>query len=349
MYQYDQLSLLYPALNISGDLKTENKDFIVDELMPVNMSGNGEHSWLNITKKNSNTDFVATQLAKFAGVAAAAVSYAGLKDRNALTTQWFSVHLPGIAEPQWSELISDDFKINTVIRHNRKLKRGTLSGNRFEIRLRQLQGEESDWQQRLQQIARDGVPNYFGKQRFGHNMNNLKRAFDLVETNKIRRLKPPKRSIYYSAMRSWIFNEILSGRIHDKTFTQACSGDVMMLADSHACFAEAISPEIEARLAKHEIHLTAALWGKGATMAADEIASREQGVAEQHRAFAESLEKAGMKQERRAMRLMPVNMKWQFEADNSLIVSFELTKGSYATAVLRELGAIQDKSLPEFK
>jgi tRNA pseudouridine13 synthase len=349
MYQYDKLSFLYPQLNLSADLKTNDEDFVVDEVMPVQMSGEGEHSWLNITKKSTNTDFVATQLAKHAGVKPVAVSYAGLKDRNAVTTQWFSVHLPGMAEPDWNELVSEDFKINKVIRHNRKLKRGALSANRFEIRLRQLQGEESDWQQRLEQIAENGVPNYFGKQRFGHNMNNLSRAFDLVEKNKLRRMKPHKRGIYLSAMRSWIFNEILSSRIHVGIFAQALQGDVMMLADSHACFSEAINADIEARLANKEIHLTAAMWGKGASMASDSISSMEQQVADKYSEFAGSLEKAGMKQERRSMRLLPVNMQWQFEADKNLIVSFELTKGSYATALLRELGDIRDKSLPEFK
>ena len=159
MYQYDKLSLLYPQLNLSADLKTDNKDFIVDEIMPVKMSGEGEHSWLNITKAGLNTDAIATLLAKHAGVKSVAVSYAGMKDKNAVTTQWFSVHLPGMPDPQWNELVSEGLKINEIVRHNRKLKRGALSANRFERRLRQLQGEQADWQQRLEQIAendRDG-------------------------------------------------------------------------------------------------------------------------------------------------------------------------------------------------
>lgn len=349
MFEYDKLSFLYPQLNLSADLKTHNEDFVVDEVMPVQMSGEGEHCWLNITKKGNNTDFIATQLAKHAGVKSVAVSYAGLKDRNAVTTQWFSVHLPGMADPDWNELSCDDFKINQVIRHNRKLKRGALSANRFVITLRQLQGDESSWQQRLQQIADAGVPNYFGKQRFGHQMNNLNRALDLLEKNKMRRLKPQKRGIFLSAMRSWIFNEILSQRIFDKTFTQAQQGDVMMLADSHACFAEELTAEIETRVANKELHLTAAMWGKGASMSTDTVALLEQQIAEKYSQFSAGLEKVGMKQERRSMRLLPVNMQWQFETDNSLVVSFELTKGSYATALLRELGDISDKSLPEFK
>lgn len=349
MFDYDKLSFLYPQLKLSADFKTDNSDFIVDEVMPVKMTGEGEHSWLNITKVGMNTDAVATLLANFAGVKQVAVSFAGLKDRNAVTTQWFSVHLPGIAEPVWSELTADGFTINQAIRHNRKLKRGALSANRFKIKLRNIQGDPSDWKQRLQQIADEGVPNYFGKQRFGHQMNNLNRALDLIQSKKIRRLKPHKRGIFLSAMRSWIFNQILSKRILNQTFDQAHSGDVMMLADSHACFAEEITEDINTRLAHNDIHLTASLWGKGESMAKDATAILEQEVADEFSEFANSLEKVGMKQERRAMRLLAVDMQWQFEADNSLVLNFELTKGSYATALLRELGHIKDKSLPAVK
>lgn len=349
MFQYDKLSYLYPQHNLSADLKTDNEDFIVDEIMPVLMSGEGEHSWLQITKKNTNTDTIATLLAKHAGVKPVAVSYAGLKDRHAVTTQWFSVHLPGMPDPVWDELESDELKINQIIRHNRKLKRGALSGNRFEIRLRQIKGDQSDWEQRLKEIAENGVPNYFGKQRFGHQMKNLSRALELIEKNKLRRMKPHKRGIYLSAMRSWIFNQIVSQRISGKTFSKAQSGDVMMLADSHACFAEEMTAEIESRLDNKELHITAAMWGKGSCMVTDSVEILEHRIADQYVQFADSLEKAGMKQERRAMRLLPAKMQWQFDVDKSLVIKFELVKGSYATALLRELADILDKSLPEFK
>jgi len=277
------------------------------------------------------------------------VSYAGLKDRNAVTTQWYSVQLPGRPDPDWAQLNSEHLKINQVVRHNRKLKRGALSANHFEIHLRQLQGERTEWQSRLEQISDTGVPNYFGKQRFGHQMNNLARASDLIKNNKLRRLKPHKRGIYLSAMRSWLFNSMVSERLQLANYETPLSGDVMMLAASNACFAEEVDTQLKARVADKELHLTAAMWGRGHSMASAAVAELEQKIADDNREFASALEQAGMKQERRAMRLLPVNMQWQFEADNSLIVSFDLTKGSYATAVLRELGDIHDKSLPEFK
>ena len=349
MYDYQTLAHLNPVLDLAADLKTQEDDFIVDEVMPVTLSGEGEHCWLNITKKGCNTDFVATELANFSKVKSGAVSYAGLKDRHAITTQWFSVHLPGKEAPDWQHLQHDEFVINEVQRHSRKLKRGALSANKFAICLRNLNGNEPEWDARLRSIAEHGVPNYFGLQRFGHQMNNLRRAADLIGNNKLRRLKPHKRGIYLSAMRSWIFNRIVSERIKQGTFTDPLAGDVFMLADSHACFVESINKVIEQRVFDKEIHMTAAMWGRGVTMATELVSELEQKIASEFFEFSDALEKAGMKQERRSMRLMPVNMQWQFEADNSLVVSFELTKGSYATAVLRELCKITDISLPVFK
>lgn len=348
-YLFDELSFLHDQSNLSADLKSCNNDFIVDEVMSITMSGEGEHSWLHITKNGSNTDFVANELAKFAEVKSSAVSYAGLKDKNAITTQWFSVHLPGITEPDWELCQSNDFVINSVHRHSRKLKRGALSANRFKIRLQQLQGSEADWQNQLILIAKTGVPNYFGKQRFGHQMNNLNRASELIDKNKLRRLKPHKRGIYLSAMRSWIFNQIVSRRLQDRCFFSPIEGDVFMLSASHACFYEELSENITARLENNEINLTAALWGKGESMAKSLVEELERAIAMQFSSFAETIEKVGMKQERRAMRLIPVDMQWQFEADKSLLLSFELPKGSYATSVLRELCNVHDKSLPAFK
>lgn len=175
-YQFNELAYADTKSEISGRLKAQNTDFKVDELMPVELSGEGEHLWLKIEKDGSNTDWVAQQLAKFAGLKSMAVSYAGMKDRHAVTTQWFSLHLPGMDDPDFSQLASDEFKILQQKRHDRKLKRGALSGNRFSIRIIELQGKLDSLDARLQQIKQQGVPNYFGEQRFGREMGNLFKA-----------------------------------------------------------------------------------------------------------------------------------------------------------------------------
>lgn len=349
VFNYEALAYLHGMPDLSADLKTQLEDFIVTEVMPVELSGEGEHIWLKITKKGSNTDYVACQLAAFAGVKEADVSYAGLKDRYAVTTQWFSVQMPGQDGPDWFSIQHDEFTVDQVGRHSRKLKRGTLSSNEFEICLRNLTGEQQFWQQRLELIRDNGVPNYFGLQRFGHDMGNLSRSLNLIQHNKLRRLKPHKRSIYLSAMRSWLFNQVVSNRIDREAFEKAQDGDVYMLAESQACFSEPASDAIQQRLLQHELNLTAPLWGRGRAMSGYEVAAAEQLVADTFADFAKALEMAGMKQERRAMRLLPVKMRWEFQADNCLVVYFELTKGSYATGLLRELCVLNDKSLPEFK
>lgn len=344
MFDYDNLAFQHVRPALSASFKTEYDDFRVDEIMPVSCSGEGEHVWLQVSKRGCNTEYVASALEKFAQVKQVAVSYAGLKDRYGITTQWFSVQLPGQQGPDWHQLDNEAFSILQICRHSRKLKRGTLSGNRFNIRLRELQGDQALWQQQLALIAAKGVPNYFGLQRFGHDMGNLNRATDLIANNKMRRLKPFKRGIYLSAMRSWIFNQIVAQRIADQSFESALTGDVYMLASSQACFNDRISEEILQRLSQADIHITAAMWGRGESMATHEALQLEQTVAGQYTDFTNALEQAGLKQERRSMRLMPTQMQWQFETDNTLNVSFELIKGSYATSILRELCQIKDMS-----
>ncbi|MDH5517182.1 MAG: tRNA pseudouridine(13) synthase TruD [Gammaproteobacteria bacterium] len=344
MFDYDGLAFQHIRPVLSAHFKTEHDDFLVDEIMPVSCSGEGEHVWLQITKQGCNTEHVAKELQKFAQVKQVAVSYAGLKDRHGITTQWFSVQLPGQQGPDWHQLDCDSFQVQQICRHSRKLKRGTLSGNRFNIRLSELQGEQALWQQQLELIATKGVPNYFGQQRFGHSMGNLSRATELIAGNKMRRLKPFKRGLYLSAMRSWIFNRIVSQRLVETSFDQPLVGDVYMLAASQACFDDALGEDDLLRLSQADIHITAALWGRGQAMVSAQAAQLEQAVVAEFSDFTSALEQAGLKQERRAMRLMPAQMQWQFGSDNTLSVSFELIKGSYATAVLRELCQIKDMS-----
>ena len=276
--------------------------------MPVQPSGEGEHLWLHIEKDGCNTDWVAKQLVRLANVKPMAVSYAGLKDRHAITTQWFSIHLPGQADPDLSALNSDEIRILQSQRHDRKLKRGTLSGNRFQIYLRELSGDLTELDQKLSLIKQQGVPNYYGEQRFGHDMNNLLKAEELFKGG-LRRLKRHQRSIYLSAARSWMFNRIVSARIDQSNWNQYLRGDVLMLDGKSACFADDGSDDLSARIAAGELHPTAALWGEGESMARAECLALEQGIAAEFSLFCDGLINARMKQERRSMRLPVADMQ----------------------------------------
>ena len=319
---------------VSGVIRTQPEDFQVDEDLGFDLSGEGEHACLHIRKRNANTDFVAKQIVRLAGVKNMDVSYAGLKDRHAVTTQWFSVYLSSKPEPDWSQLNSDEVEVLEVVRHNRKLRRGSLKGNHFKLVVRELDGDTSTLEQRLQNISSMGVPNYFGEQRFGR--DNLAKATGLFNAEfKVKDRN--KRSMYLSAARSAIFNEVLSLRVAASNWNQAVAGDLMMLNGSHSVFSvEGVDEEIKRRIAEFDIHPTGPLWGRGRLPSAADAQQLEQKCADNFALFCDGLEKAGMKQERRALRLPVSNLEWQLD-DHSLTLSFFLSSGSYATSVLREL------------
>jgi len=333
-YSFNDLAYAYGKPEIRGRLKAQNSDFRVDEIMPVQTSGEGEHLWLMIEKNGSNTDWVAQQLAKHAGVKSMAVSYAGMKDRHAITTQWFSLHLPGMDDPDFSTMDEDEFKILKMSRHNRKLKRGALSGNRFQIRITELRGNTESLEEALQNIKQKGVPNYFGEQRFGRDMGNLSKAEQMFN-RELKKVKKQQRGLYLSAARSWVFNKILSARIEQQNWLTPMSGEVYMLNAKSACFvSENNEAEIQ-RLINKDINLSACLWGEGESMATAQVLELEETIAADFKNLTEGLESARLKQERRSIRLVPENLNWNIVGD-VLELEFELPAGTFATMVLRE-------------
>ena len=333
-YDFHTLAHAYGRPTTNGQLKAKNSDFKVDEIMPVQTSGEGEHLWLKIEKDGSNTDWVAQTLAKHVGLKSMAVSYAGMKDRHAVTTQWFSLHLPGMEDPDFTSLVSDEFKILEQYRHDRKLKRGALSGNKFKLRITELKDDVAEIEERLQKIKLFGVPNYYGEQRFGRDMGNLHKAERMFK-GELKKLKKQHRGLYLSSARSWIFNQLLSQRIQQNTWLEPMQGDVFMLNGKSACFAEEVNDEIRERLGNAEINLTGCLWGEGESMATADAFALERSIADEFKPLAEGLESARLSQERRALRLMPNNLNWEINGD-VLEMEFDLPTGAFATMVLRE-------------
>lgn len=130
---------------------------------------------VKIRKTNANTLFVGEKLAKFAGISEREMSYAGLKDRHAVTEQWFCLHLAGKETPDFSTFECEGVEILEVTRHNRKIRVGSLAGNYFELLLRDVK-ESDNLTHRLRQIQAVGFPNYFTEQRFGRDGHNLTQA-----------------------------------------------------------------------------------------------------------------------------------------------------------------------------
>lgn len=304
----------YPASGASATLKLLNEDFIVTELPLQLPSGEGEHIWLDIEKNGANTAFVAQQLAKAASVQERDVGYAGLKDRYAITRQWFSIYLPKGETPDLTLLQHPEFNVLSQSRHVKKLRPGDLQGNRFRIVLRDVTGDRDSIEANLKAAASHGVPNYFGAQRFGHEGGNVEQGRAML-AREIRVHNPKKKGIYLSAVRSFVFNEVLALRIHQGLWGKTLPGDVMD---------EAGRP-------------TGPLWGRGRVIATDQAQDLENGVAERHGTLCDGMEHAGLDQERRALVASPVDMSWEWPQANQLVLTFSLPAGNYATSVLNEI------------
>lgn len=333
----DSLPFAYGQPRLSGRLRVMPEDFQVREIMDFALEGVGEHLWLWVQKRSANTDWVAKRLAERANVPPSAVSYAGLKDRHAITEQWFSVHLPGKTEPDLSADPHPDFTVLKTVRHSRKLRRGALSGNAFRITVRDLDGDSAELAARWQMIITAGVPNYFGEQRFGREAGNLERAKAML-SGQVKIRDRHQRGLYLSAARSALFNQVLARRVTAGTWNQALPGEVLMLAGSHSIFAATeVDETIRQRVAAFDLHPTGPLWGAGALRSTGAVRELEEAVAITLPVFRDGLAAAELKQERRALRLIILETALEFPEPGVAVFNFRLPAGAYATTVLREL------------
>jgi tRNA pseudouridine13 synthase len=329
---------------LSAWMRSTPEDFRVEEIDAFEATGSGEHLLLTIEKREMNTAYAASQLAQWAGIAEMGVSYAGLKDRHAVTRQRFSVHLPRRVAPDLAGLESSGLRVLKSEWHAKKLPRGALAGNRFELVLREVQGDAIGIDSRLAAIARRGVPNYFGEQRFGRGGDNVGNALAMFAGRRVRR---DQRTMLLSAARSELFNRVLAARVSAASWDQALDGEVWMLEGSRSVFGpEPWTEALASRLAGFDIHPTAPLWGRGhlrSTGAAAELESSAIGDA-RSLALRAGLETAGLKQERRSTRLRPLDLRWEWKGTDTLRLSFGLPPGTYATVVLAEIGRVSDRS-----
>lgn len=340
----EELTYAYGKPEAHGQFKSNVSDFIVCETLSFEPEGEGTHAYLYIEKKDTNTEWLARQLARFVGIETKEIGYAGLKDRNAITSQWFSVKLEGIDEPDWDLLQLDGVKIIKKTWHRKKLKRGAIKQNDFEIVLRNVkQTTIESLTQRLHLVKRYGVPNYFAQQRFGHDYNNLARA-EKWFSGKQKIKKRADRSIILSSARSMVFNHMLSQRLNVVGWNQLIDGEIMMLQGSHSIFpAPEITDEIKERFSEGDIHPTTALWGRGRLSSEHGLLALEKSIADTLLHWCDGLEKQGLKQERRALRLFPKDLTMTINEEMvsgilpKLTLSFSLPTGTYATSVLREI------------
>ena len=334
----DDLQRAHGAPVLAARLRVTPEDFLVEELAGFEASGAGEHLLLTIEKRGMNTAFAAKRIAQWAGVAESAIGYAGMKDRHAVTRQRFSVWLPKKIAPDIEALHSDELRVLEHAWHARKLPRGALAGNRFVLALRDVDGQRDAIETRLHAMAAQGVPNYFGEQRFGRGGSNVQQAVAMFAGHRVRR---EERSMLLSAARSELFNRVLATRVGAGNWNAALDGEVWVLDGSRSVFGpEPFNDTLQARLDAFDIHPSGPLWGEGELRSTDaarncELAALEGDTASRLRM---GLERAGLNQERRALRLRPQELTWQWLQDDVLQLGFALPAGCYATTLLHELG-----------
>jgi tRNA pseudouridine13 synthase len=339
---------IYPAEGglLGAELRQTPEDFQVTELLPFTASGLGAHHWLVVEKRGLNTQDVANRLARCAGVAVRDVGFAGLKDRHAVTRQSFTVPATPGPDPDWASLEDDSLHFQQISRHDRKLRRGVLRGNHFQLILRASTGEHSLWDTRLQGLVQSGFPNYFGVQRFGH--RNLQEAARLLSGQPMR-VDRHRRGLLWSAARSALFNLVLAERVRQANWTEILPGEVVQLAGSHSIFLAEDDDltDLQVRAADWDLHPTGPLPGRGglapATVAAMLEASALSagpiiaGAAGDGLHWAQCLAEQGLDAARRPLRARPENLTSHWQDTQTLVLSFFLPAGAFATICVEGL------------
>jgi tRNA pseudouridine13 synthase len=320
--------------------KSAHEDFLVEEILGFEPTGEGEHCLVWLEKIDRNSNDVASEIAKKLGLRRRLVNHCGLKDRVGITRQWFSIHIPGAASPIAADLNSDGVRVLNITRHLRKLRRGCHRGNRFRVRLRDCTfTREAAWE-RWESIVDRGVPNYFGPQRFGRDGGNI----DLVRrfmSGEVEVRDRDLRGLLISAARSFLFNACVGRRVRSGTWDAPLDGEVFGFADKRSLVVpeNRRGDEFE-RVRKGTLEMTAPLWGQGELMSVADVRKLEQGIADSYPELSAGLARLNLVQERRVMRLKPQLAAIQWESESTLVLSFELPTGTYATTLLRELAEL---------
>lgn len=340
----------------NAEFKLEPSDFQVAEQLDIAFDGIGEHLYLHIEKTSVNTDEVAELLALAYAVDSKAIGFAGMKDRHAVTSQWFSITTPANEEAFQAQIrqfnsAEKSLRILEISRHTRKLRRGAHSANRFVIRLKQVESASNSsfgvmqtaLDTRIESIATQGFPNYIGPQRFGFGGQNLTRAQQWFKQPK-KRASRQQRSLWLSAVRSALFNLVCAKRVQTGSWQNLLNGEPAILNGSNSFFdtASSDSAELQSRVKAFDIHPSAPWWGRGSSMATGECSEFEESILADLDDCKIGLERAGLKQERRAIRAQAIDLNCRWINESTIELSFLLSPGVFATTLLSELGVCRE-------
>jgi tRNA pseudouridine13 synthase len=338
------------SLRTGGELKSEPADFEVEEIPAYEPSGEGEHLYLWIEKRDVTGDDLQARLSRALDCSRSDIGMAGLKDRRAVTRQWISV--PAKCEVNVARIDSDDVHLLKAARHRNKLRTGHLHGNRFRIRLRNVSLDSAATAGVIaDQLRQTGIPNLYGDQRFGFDESTLTLGLGLLDGSRRSGDIPPSKRRFLlrlalSAVQSALFNNVLVRRLADGLLHSALPGDVMQVTASGGLFVSSDSVADQPRLDGREIVPTGPMFGPEMKLPTEVVAAREDDV----------LHAAGLSRQtferfrnltpgtRRALVIWPNELSVEL-VGSDLVLRFELPPGAYATAVVREFQKAQ--TLPE--
>ena len=336
---------------IGGRIKQEPDDFMVEEIPVYEPSGEGEHLFLWIEKRDTAAEQLQRHIARALGISSREIGTAGLKDRRAVTRQYVSV--PAACADRIGAVDTDDIHVLRHALHGNKLRTGHSRGNRFSIRLREVNDDAMELAEAVRlRILKNGFPNDFGTQRFGINNETLTLGLALLTGNKRPKDIPGSRRRFLlkfalSAAQSHLFNRALNDRLTDGLTDRVLMGDVMQVVASGGPFVVDDVQREQGRLDQRETAITGPMFGPKMRSPAGEPAERERRVLEEcgvsesdflrHRKLTPGT--------RRPFVVFPDGLIVSAE-QNSLQLEFALPRGAYATSLLREFQEGKAKSAP---
>ena len=328
-------------------IRSTPEEFQVDEIPAYQPTGTGEHGYLWIEKRGLTSPELIHRIVKNLGVPAKEVGVAGQKDRHAVTRQFVSI--PKRFLEHATKLNDDNIKVLLATAHQNKLKTGHLRGNKFCLILRSPNGAftTADAQavhERLQKLAAEGMANYFGTQRFGHNGNTMVDGLSLLKgtlpndhwpESKTRTM----RRLVLSAVQSGIFNLVVAQRVDDGTLRTPQSGEVVIRRQGTKPYLFPADGPTE------NVIPAGPMPGPEMLVATGAVGDREREFMSVLRLSPKDFEKysrltSGI---RRKMVEFPADADAQLTADGAIQATFSLSSGTYATVVLREIvGEVKD-------
>lgn len=323
---------------LGGHIGPEPEDFVVDEVPLYEASGQGDHWYVRLRKRAATTAELRAAVAEAAGVPEREIGHAGLKDKQAVTTQWLSVPMARSNPPETWQL-GPAFALLEVSRHSNKLRIGHLSANRFAIRLVSVPAGAAERLAPLcERLAASGIGNYFGAQRFGIGQRNLESGLFALARGRLGPRAGHRGKFLASVIQSEIFNRYAMARLA-RGRDRLLVGDVVRLEGSRAVFVVEDAEREQPRLTAGDIHLTGPLIGPKMKQAAGEPRQLEQDSVASLGLDAAAERELGRSAPgtRRDLLLLPRELEARVNPDDSVTVAFTLPAGAYATLVVRAL------------